>query len=153
MTPNQKAFLGCIAVSEGTIQIPNSDNGYKVLVGATPEHPLLFTSYETHPNIYNSEFDSTAAGKYQINKPTWSWYMASNPNALRDFTPATQDAIALWLIDRHGATQDVIDGNFMVAITKCAVIWASLPASPYSQHENSCNQLMAAYVSFGGAIA
>lgn len=155
MTPNQSAFLSVVGWSEGTIQIPNSDNGYKVLVGSTPDHPLLFDSYETHPNIYNAEFDSTAAGKFQINCPTWKWYCASTCRptlAPADFTPETQDAIALWLIDKHGATQDVIDGNLQSAVAKCASVWASFVGSPYRQHQNSYNQLVAAYTSFGGTI-
>ena len=153
MPPNQQAFLNTIATSEGTIQIPNSDNGYKVLVGATPEHPLVFQSYDSHPNIFNEEFKSTAAGKYQANKPSLLWYCAANPTALKDFTPATQDAIALWLIDRHGATQDVIEGNFAVAITKCTTAWASLPGNDYKQLENTYADLLAAYTDFGGTVS
>jgi muramidase (phage lysozyme) len=63
---NLNAFLDLIAASEGTPVIPGSDDGYDVLVGATRKHPLLFHSYAEHPNVFNRELDSTAAGRYQI---------------------------------------------------------------------------------------
>ena len=59
MTPNQKAFLDMIAYSEiGPQLLAETDNGYNVLVGATPAHPLTFPSYVTHPNIVSASFST-----------------------------------------------------------------------------------------------
>ena len=69
MTSNEKAFLDMIAFSEiGTALLVKSDNGYNVLVGSTAAKPLLFDSYADHPRIYNKQFNSTAAGRYQLLK-------------------------------------------------------------------------------------
>ena len=70
MTPNQKAFLDMIAFSEiGPALLAKSDDGYDVLVGSTPDRPLLFTSYAEHPNILNAACNSTAAGRYPSRTP------------------------------------------------------------------------------------
>ena len=66
MPGNRQAFLDMLAWSEGTSTITESDNGYNVLVGSTPEHPLLFESYADHPRILNPDLDSTAAGRYRL---------------------------------------------------------------------------------------
>src|SRR5271155_5299338 len=96
LTPNREAFLSTIAWSEGTSRVAGSDNGYNVLVGGT-----LFTSYADHPrvsvflpklNIY-----STAAGRYQLLERYFDSYKALLD--LPDFSPASQDAIALQQID------------------------------------------------------
>jgi hypothetical protein len=48
---NRCAFLDMLAVSEiGAELLAETDNGYNVLVGATPAHPLTFPSYATHPS-------------------------------------------------------------------------------------------------------
>ena len=62
MSGNRSAFLDMLAWSEGTSTITDSDDGYNVLCGATPEHPLLFESYADHPRVLNAELDSTARG-------------------------------------------------------------------------------------------
>ena len=95
MTPNLKAFLAMIAHSEGTSQIPGSDDGYRVLVGSTPNHPRLFDSYADHPRVLvqlRPGLKSTAAGRYQILERIFDAYKAQLN--LPDFSPASQDAIA-----------------------------------------------------------
>lgn len=151
MTPNQKAFLDTIAWSEGTIRIPNSDDGYNVLVGSTPSHPLLFTSYADHPRVFNKELDSTAAGRYQVLARYYDAYKLMLD--LPDFSPDSQDTIAMRQIFESGACADIEGGNLTSAIAKVAHIWASLPLSPYGQHENTFKQLVVAYKQAGGATA
>ncbi|MDE3017028.1 MAG: glycoside hydrolase family 104 protein [Pseudomonadota bacterium] len=149
MPGNRQAFLDMLAWSEGTSTIPGSDNGYNVLVGATPEHPLLFESYADHPRILNTELDSTAAGRYQLLEKYYDAY--KQMLGLPDFSPASQDAIALRQISERQALADIDAGNIGVAIFKCGAIWASLPGSPYGQHQNNLNDLVAAYLNAGGA--
>jgi muramidase (phage lysozyme) len=150
MTSNEKAFLSMIAFSEGTIQIPNSDNGYQVLVGSTSSHPLTFSSYATHPDILNIKLNSTAAGKYQIIHPTW--VSLCKKLGVSDFSPATQDAMALELIREHGAIEDINNGNFVLAVRKCNSVWASLPDGNSGQHENDIAILQNSYINSGGTI-
>jgi len=64
---NRVAFLDAVAGSEiGPALLKVTDNGYDVLVGASPAHPLTFPSYQDHPNVFNAALNSTAAGYKQL---------------------------------------------------------------------------------------
>lgn len=157
MTPNQKAFLDMIAFSEGTSRIGHNQ-GYDVLVGGG-----LFTGYSDHPrklvflpNLFNQKTGkrglySSAAGRYQILARYYDAY--KKLLKLPDFSPASQDAIALCMISEQGASQDVIDGDLEDAIGKCRNIWASLPSAGYGQREQKLSSLQEAYLNAGGALA
>jgi muramidase (phage lysozyme) len=152
MTPNLQAFLDALAYSEiGPALLAVSDNGYNVLVGSTPAHPLLFHNYADHPNVFNAETNSDAAGRYQIMHRIWLAYKAQLN--LPNFEPDSQDKIALQLIKECHALADIEAGNFAAAITKCRSRWASLPGAGYGQHEQKLADLQAAYVAAGGSVA
>jgi len=152
MTQNEQAFLDMIAHSEiGSALLALSDNGYNVLVGSTPSKPLLFTSYAAHPRIYNAQTNSTAAGRYQLLYRYWFAY--SQSLGLPDFSPSSQDAIALQQIKECKALDDINAGRFETAVSKCARIWASLPGARYGQHENSLAGLEQVYLSAGGVLS
>jgi muramidase (phage lysozyme) len=151
MSGNRSAFLNMLAWSEGTSTILESDNGYNVLVGSTPEHPLLFESYADHPRIYNPDLDSTAAGRYQLLEKYFDAYQQMLH--LPDFSPASQDAIALRQITERRALGDVDVGNLTLAILKCSTIWASLPGAPYGQRQNNLSDLRTVYLNAGGTLA
>ncbi len=149
---NRCAFLDMIAVSEvGTPLLAESDGGYNVLVGSTPAHPLLFESYGDHPNVYNAQCNSTAAGRYQLLYRWWKPYRALLH--LADFSPVSQDLVALQQIRECHALPDIDAGQFGAAVVKVAHLWASLPGSGWKQHENELSQLQAAYVRAGGQVA
>jgi len=148
---NRSAFLDMVAVSEGTSIVPNSDNGYMVLVGSTATHPLLFYSYAKHPNVINRTLNSTAAGRYQVlHRYAVAYTKLLN---LPDFSPTSQDAIALQQIKESYALPDIDAGRFVDAVVKCAHLWASLPGANYGQHENKMTALQSAYVDAGGVLA
>jgi muramidase (phage lysozyme) len=150
MPDNRSAFLDMLAWSEGTSTIPGSDNGYNVLVGSTPAHPSLFTSYADHPRILNAELDSTAAGRYQLLARYYDAYkLLLN---LSDFSPLSQDLIALRQITERRALHDIDAGNTSLAILKCSTIWASLPGAPYGQRQNKLSELQAVYLKAGGNL-
>src|SRR5690349_2325573 len=99
MSPNVRAFLDMIAVSElgrSLLENPATDRGYKVLVGSTATVPHLFKSYADHPRMLvdlpRLGIKSTAAGRYQILARTYDSYKQLLD--LHDFSPASQDAIA-----------------------------------------------------------
>jgi muramidase (phage lysozyme) len=94
---------------------------------------------------------STAAGRYQLLARYFDAY--KKQLGLKDFSPASQDAIALQQIRECKALADVDTGNFAAAVAKCRRIWASLPGSPYGQHTNSLDDLQAAFVRSGGRLA
>lgn len=150
---NRDAFLVMVAVSEGTKGIGN--DGYNCLFDSTADHPLLFDSYVDHPRqkvfIPRLNIFTTAAGRYQV---LAHWFDAyKHLLNLPDFSPASQDAIALQQIKDVGAMQDVYTGNLKDAIMKCSKIWASLPGNNYGQPETSTIKLVEAYQNAGGFLA
>lgn len=123
---NQQKFLSFLGKSEGA--------DYGTIVGGRQ----TITDFTAHPNIVGmrtKEGPSTAAGRYQI---TGTTYREMAPSAgVTDFSPASQDKVALALIARRGAMDDVTSGNFNGAIAKLGKEWASLPSSTYSQAKRS----------------
>jgi muramidase (phage lysozyme) len=155
VAPNMVAFLDMVAWSEigpAMLAMPETDNGYRCMVGSTPRHLLLVPSYITHPRIHNHAQNSDAAGRYQFMGRYWSDYKVRLK--LPDFGPESQDRWALQLVKECHATDDVLTGHFAVAVGKCASRWASLPGANYpGQHMNSLASLERAYEAAGGQFA
>lgn len=151
---NFKAFLDMIAVSEGTAG--HGEDGYNVIVGGS-----LFpkiggeTDYRDHPRkkIYlpRLKIYSTAAGRYQLLTRYWDAYRQQLD--LRDFSPASQDAVALQQIRERRAVADIELGCIPEAIEKCRNIWASFPGAGYGQREHKLDRLLGAYEQAGGQLA
>lgn len=150
---NVLAFLQMLKHSEGTAG--RGDDGYNVNVGGQ-----LFTGYAEHPRIaVETRWGwSDAAGAYQlmaaipgrIKTDTWDW--ASRAAGVRDFTPLSQDRVAIYLIARRKAIEDIKAGRLDAAVSKCAKEWASLPGAGYGQREQGMATLRAWYVEAGGRI-
>lgn len=154
--PNVAAFLDMIAVAEGTAII--GDDGYNVIIGSTAARPDLFHDYRTHPNKLvafrysnGAQGHSTAAGRYQILHRYAVHYMRQL--GLPDFSPESQDAIALQLIRECSAMEDINAGRLDAAVRKCRSRWASLPGAGYGQHEQTFARLQAVFVDHGGQEA
>ena len=155
MNPNLKAFLDMLAWSELGSQIQaESDRGYNVLVGSLPGRVKLFSPYADHPRQLiriNDKLSSTAAGRYQILKRIFDHYKRTL--SLPDFSPASQDKIAVQLIRECGAYQTIVSGRIIEAIHKCRSRWASLPGAGYDQPEHRIEPLVIAYRNAGGFVA
>ena len=149
MSQNLQAFLDTIAHSEiGPDLLAHSDNGYNVLVGGK-----LFSGYADHPRIVvdlGHGLKSSAAGRYQILARYFDAYKKQLD--LPDFSPHSQDSIAIKMIREQGAMPAIEAGRFAGAVGLCANIWASLPGASYNQHENKLDVLMAAYQKAGGVV-
>ncbi|MNL38838.1 Phage lysozyme [compost metagenome] len=152
---NRTAFLDMIAVSElGRALLAKSDNGYNVIVGSTPAAPILFSSYADHPRrliTISPTLKSTAAGRYQLLQRYFDVY--KRQLGLKDFSPASQNAIALQQIRERKALPLIDAGKFDAAVARVRNIWASLPGAGYGQHEHDIEHLRAAYVAAGGVLA
>jgi len=152
---NLRAFLDMIAWSEiGPGLLAVSDDGFDVIVGSTPAMPILFGSYADHPRLavqIRPGLISTAAGRYQILKRIFDHYRQSLN--LPDFSPASQDKIAVQLIKECRAMQDIESGRIELAIIKCRSRWASFPGAGYKQNEHEMAALIAAYTQAGGNLA
>lgn len=151
MTRNERAFLDMLAWSEGTDRPSQKsyNQGYDVVVGGK----LLMCDYRDHPRVVvrlNAKLASSAAGRYQILARYFDAY--KKLLKLPDFSPPSQDAIALQMIQEQKALTAVNIGDLKMAVERCANIWASLPGAGYGQHENTFNSLMVKYMGFGGRI-
>jgi muramidase (phage lysozyme) len=141
-----------LAWSEGTDngKQPTMDQGYDVLVGGG-----LFRSYADHPRrlveLPKLRNKSTAAGRYQLLARYFDAYRKQLK--LADFSPASQDLIALQQIREQRALDDIKAGRIREAIEKCRNIWASLPGAGYGQHEQKLDELLAQYLAAGGVLA
>ena len=151
---NVSAFLAMISHAEGT----DYPNGYRYLFGSGPGHEKLFDNFAAHPNrsfpftINGITKNTTAAGKYQINKPTWD-DINHRLIQLPDFSPASQDAAAIALLKDCGAYSYIITGDFQGAVDKASARWASLPGSTSGQPQRGFDSLLAYFQNSGGATA
>ena len=74
---------------------------------------------------------STGAGRYQLLSRWWDAYRKQL--GLKDFSPKSQDAVALQQIKERGALPMIDRGDIRQAIDRCSNIWASLPGAGYGQ--------------------
>ncbi len=125
--PNLTRFLDFLGKAEGA--------SWDTIVGGSK-----FSDFSRHPNVVGlrtAEGPSTAAGRYQI---TGTTYREVAPKiGVTDFSPESQNQVAIELIRRNGALDDVLSGNYESAIKKLGSTWASLPTSPYSQPKRDWN--------------
>ena len=139
MDPKIKSFLDLIAFSEGTSTSPiTKNNGYDVIVSGV-DGPEIFTDYSDHPfanrppKIIRRDplLESTASGRYQLLYRFWVVY--KRQLQLPDFSPDSQDAVAIQQIRERKAIQMIADGDIPGAIHACSNLWASLPGNQYAQ--------------------
>ncbi len=145
---NMKAFLDTIAFSElGAKILKESDNGYNVIVGSLPGRLITFSDYKDHPRklvaLPKLGISSTAAGRYQQLARNYDFYKKALK--LSDFSPASQDVIAIRQIQECKAVPAIEAGDFKTACALCCRIWASLPGAGYGQHENSLSVLQSVF--------
>jgi muramidase (phage lysozyme) len=117
--PNMQAFLAAIALAEG--------GGYDFRYGAVRgrrNDPWRFSDYATHPGPGRGG-KVTAAGMYQITRPTWREMGARM--GLTDFSPETQDLAAVEILRTIGADADILRGDLAAALDKASRRWSSLP--------------------------
>lgn len=161
---NMAAFLSMLAMAEGTNRGGDPYRvcyGYVHTVRDLAQHPATGREPEWRgeylPNHMCAAVGmspgcvSTAAGRYQIIRPTWLKCQAALN--LPDFTAASQDAAAVYLIKKRGALDDVQNGNIEAAIQKCSKEWASLPGANYGQPERKMSALVEGFTNNGGVLA
>ena len=145
----RKAFLDMLAWSEGTDngRQKTRNHGYDVIVGGE-----LFTDYSDHPRKL-----VTLNPKTQINRrrtlPASFPLVGCLPQTAwpEDFSPKSQDAVALQRIKERGALPMIDRGDIRQAIDRCSNIWASLPGAGYGQFEHKADSLIAKFKA-GGTV-
>ena len=147
----RKAFLDMLAWSEGTDngRQKTRNHGYDVIVGGRAIYRLLRSPSQT----------CHAKPKTQINRrrtlPASSrWWDAYRKQlGLKDFSPKSQDAVALQQIKERGALPMIDRGDIRQAIDRCSNIWASLPGAGYGQFEHKADSLLIAkFKEAGGTV-
>ena len=86
----------------------------------------------------NPKLKSTGAGRYQLLSRWWDAYL---PQAAwrGDFSPKSQDAVALQQIKERGALPMIDRGDIRQAIDRYGNIWASLPGAGYGRFEHKAD--------------
>ena len=159
---NLAAMREAIAAAEGTANQGDPYRvcyGYKHTIRSLADHPAVTGEWRgerlSDAMCAGAGFGpgcvSSAAGKYQIIKPTW--LQAKAALKLTDFGPDSQDRACAWLIERRGAMPDLVAGRFSAAVTKIRKEWASLPAAGYGQGERSLEWLTARFEQAGGVVS
>lgn len=157
---NVLAFLDTLAWAEGTSTSPATAlDGYDVIVTGIDRKPEVFKDFTDHPfaqgrpsKIINSKgLKSNASGRYQQMLKGWPYYKAFLK--LPDFSPISQDLLAIQHIQECRALPDVLAGRIETAISKCRNIWASLPGAGYGQREHRLDDLLKQYRLAGGVMS
>ena len=146
--PNIQAFLKAVANAEG--------GGYDFKYGAVKgkkNDRWRFTDYSTHPGPGNGGV-TTASGMYQINKITWQDH-GERRMGLTDFTPETQDLIAVSMLQGLGVIDQIKDGDIEAGVSQASKQWAALPqgkgkAGRYNQPYVEFERFETAYRAAGG---
>lgn len=152
-------FLDLLAYSEGTNTEPATQNdGYDVIVTGEDEmggkvHEEVFTDYSIHPFCVTPprppmivregppELESTASGRYQLLARYYPIYKTQL--GLPDFSPLSQDKVAIQQLRECRALPMIEAGNISGAIQAAASRWASLPGSTAGQGGKSLAVLLA----------
>lgn len=145
---NVRAFLKAIADAEG--------GGYDFKYGAVKgrkKDPWRFIDYSTHPGPGHGGV-TTAAGMYQINKITWLDH-GERRMGLTDFTPETQDLIAVSMLSSLGVIEQVKAGDIEAGLARASRQWAALPegrgkAGRHNQPHVSYEHFESVYHAAGG---
>ena len=118
--PNARAFLNTVAYAEGA--------DYDSLPYDRPLRPRKFTDYTQYPLNDPNHAGPTPSGRYQIVRRTYG--DASKALGLDDFSPHTQDLMAMYLLDRKGGLDPLLRGDLDSVLPLAAPEWASLPQGP-----------------------
>lgn len=129
-----------------------------MIVTGIDGQPEILSDYRDHPfasgraaKVFNRRGQRcTASGRYQQLYRFWPHYKTQL--ALPDFSPLSQDRLAIQLIRERGALADIHAGRIERAISRCRTIWASLPGAGYGQREHGLTPLIAVWQCAGGVL-
>lgn len=146
---NVKAFIGAIAAAEG--------GDYNLKFGGVKgkkNDKWQFSDYKTHPGA-GADGKTTAAGMYQINKSTWNEMGAKM--GLSDFSPETQDLLAVEILRTIHIIDNIVAGDIDTALKAASRRWAALPQGPneggrYNQPYMSYEKFIDTYKKLGGSV-
>lgn len=147
---NLQAFQYAVRRSEHNAADVAAGDDYRTFYGGArfndlSDHPVLTGELRGVPlpeewcrrlGYSDGKCVSTAAGAYQINRPTWLDAREWGPR-LEDFSPASQDEAMRRLLEHDGVLPLVEAGAWHDAVSAASKRWASLPGSKAGQHVRS----------------
>lgn len=149
--PKVKALLDTIAYAEGTLK--HGNDSYRVLFGGRLFGNGSVGSFDQHPRTRScisrkgKELCTTAAGRYQIQWPTWDYFMRIR-NINKEcgdmrFTPLNQDRVALQaIIDCDGLPKLFRDPIPFAELFAClGRTWSSMPGAKWNYVWYTVNEL------------
>ena len=143
----RKAFLDMLAWSEELITDVRKP---EIMVMTSLQAGRAVTDCSPSQTCHaNPKLKSTGAGRYQLLS---RWWDACKQLGLKDFSPKSQDAVALQQIKERGALPMIDRGDIRQAIDRCSNIWASLPGAGYGQFEHKADSLIAKFKEAGGTV-
>lgn len=128
--PRIRQFLDFLSAAEGTTGYNAGFGGRKL--SSLADHPRTLFDFKNKSGVTKK---TSAAGRYQITRDTWDEF--AKKAGVKDFSPASQDRVALAIIDQAGALDDIRKGDYNKATGKLGTRWASLPSSKYDQPSRS----------------
>lgn len=146
---NVKAFLCAISTAEG--------GDYNLKYGGVKgkkNDKWQFSDFSTHPGP-GAGGKMTAAGMYQIIKKTWRYN--GEKMGLTDFSPETQDLLAVEILRSLRVIDKIVEGDIDSALSKASEQWAALPQGPglpnrYDQPYMVYDKFIAIYKAKGGSV-
>ena len=157
--PNVAAFLDTLAFSEGTAtHLLTRNNGYDVIVTGIDGKPEIFYRLSRSPvrrwapgeGLQSSRGKSTASGRYQQLYLFWPHYQKQL--ALPDFSPVSQDRLAIQLIRERGALEDLQQGRIGARFPAVAISGLHCRV-PDTVSVNTADKLVALWRKAGGGTA
>lgn len=156
-----------VAAFKALIRTAEAQGRYDVIAGYPSYPDAIFTDYSEHPYVLNPNREryigTTASGAYQMVRKTWT--LARDGLELGDFTPASQDAAADWLIKYKVPGQDAVNpegtgnyelinaGRFADAIVALGPEWESLQKIAAGRYYLKMGDALAFIESAGGKNA
>jgi muramidase (phage lysozyme) len=125
--PNVRRMLDLISRAEGA--------DYDTIVGHPGKNAKIkIKDFSTHPQyvgLRTKYGPSDAAGRYQILSSTYRGQ--AKKLGIKDFSPESQDKIAISILNDVGALAPAMQGDFKKAIVRSNNQWVSLPGTKYEQ--------------------
>lgn len=123
-----------------------SNGDYFILYGGghfsdTSQHPNVRVPF-FNPRTGRQDY-STAAGAYQINKPTYDTFAPRL--GITDFSPASQDMLAYTILNSVGADVAIANNDLVTALALASKKWASLPGSSAQQNPQTLQTALDTY--------
>lgn len=130
-SPTLRQFLNLIGWAEGA----DYNIGWgKRIIPNLAWHPYNQRQFRINDPVTGRPSTTSVAGKYQFQRGTWD--EAAKALGLKDFSPASQDLAAVWLLDNrgkgNGQLQNVLQGNVATAVERLKPVWQGFVTRPLS---------------------